>query len=125
MHKGYEEEKGGNFDQNSDPDEIGKRLDLDDLGGEVCLLDWGDHETMGPPSCASGSVKLTSDVVLGGSATVTLCQESLVAHAFEHRLVAMEDNELVLPLPPSVKKDPVGVDISKIPAACSEIQRNW
>lgn len=99
------------------------RLDLDDLGGEVCLLDWGKD---GVPSSSLDSYGLKRETVMNGKATVTLCQESL--HKFgslDQRVMRIEDDERVLPLPPTVKYDPVGADLNAIPKACRKIQHDW
>ena len=107
-------------------DMMGTRLDLDDLGGEICLLDWGDARTVGPPSCATNSAALHQEAIMGGKATVTLCQESF--HTFgtvASRVVHVEEDERVLPLPETVKYDAVGADLNGIPRACSKIQRDW
>ena len=92
------------------------RIDLDDLGGEVCLLDWGE----GTASIVPGSTELKTTAVLGGAATLTLAQEQLDAKPFEKRLVELTGNDLVLPLPAAVK-DAVGADIRDIPRALRDI----
>ena len=61
---------------NSPMDMMGIRIDLDDLGGEVCLLDWGEIDKQGPPSCSTESLGLAREQIMGGKATVTLCQEA-------------------------------------------------
>jgi len=117
---------GDDLEGGNKGEEPGTRIDLDDLGGEVCLLDWGNVATMGPASCSSESFSLQQEEVMGGKATVTLAQESL--HKFgslDSRLVRVEEDERVLPLPSTVKYDPVGADLEGIPKACFKIQRDW
>ena len=99
-----------------------RRLDLDDLGGEVCLLDWGK----GPGSHSSLTQKLEKEPVHGfGSLTITLAQESLVKFGkFQRRLIPLENNPLILPLPPTVH-DPVGKDLQDVAKICSDIQESW
>lgn len=83
-----------------------RRLDLDDLGGELALLDWGagPPTALGPAACAY----LQQFPVMNGAATLTLLQEDLVAPPFKTRLVHLDDEELVHPLPPT-HADPVAV----------------
>ena len=50
-----------------------RRLDLDDLGGEICLLDWGQ----GPPTTSTKNARLQSVAVMNRRMTMTLAQESL------------------------------------------------
>ena len=95
------------------------RIDLDDLGGEACLIDWGE----GLASIVPGSTKLKTTKVLKGTASVTLAQEQLDARPFEKRLVALTGNDLVLPLPSAVK-DSVGADIADIPCALKAISES-
>jgi hypothetical protein len=92
------------------------RIDLDDLGGETALIDWGE----GLASMAPGSTELKTTKVLNGTATITLAQEQLAAKSFESRLVELTGNDLVLPLPSAVN-DSVGADINDIPRALAAI----
>jgi len=120
------------------------RLDLDDLGGEVILVDWGAN----PPSLAtrhSPSVRYSAEHAknykalvdadksapprmcqrqefFDGDLTLTLFQEAVGKFdQFHKRLVPLVDNPLILPLPP-LTKDPVGADIKDIPRAIAAIQ---
>lgn len=120
------------------------RLDLDDLGGEVILVDWGAK----PPSLAtrhSPSVRYSAEHAknyktlvdadksvpprmcqrqefFDGDLTITLFQEAVGKFdQFYKRLVPLVDNPLILPLPP-LTKDPVGADIKDIPRAVAAIQ---
>ena len=82
------------------------RLDLDDLGGEVVLLDWRS----GP---------LAKDV------EVLLHQESNTTHIpLGSRVVYLEGNEYIRALPDD-SPDPVLNDIRDIPRICQAIQDNW
>lgn len=91
------------------------RLDLDDLGGEICLLDWG----RGLPSSASGS--FAPQPVMNHSMTITLVQDCFSQKSLACRLVPIEENPLVQQLPKAVQ-DPVGADIADIPDAVANIQ---
>lgn len=97
------------------------RLDLDDLGGELCLLDWGN----GPASVSQPNQQLTTHSMMDGKLSVT---PVMLSHGmktkFSQRLVALEDNPLVVPLPQGVK-DPISQDIADIPKVLSNIQTDW
>eukprot|EP00667_Euglena_gracilis_P000989 EG_transcript_989 len=102
--------------------QIATRLDLDDLGGEICLLDWGD----GRPSVSKHAPTVCESVDMQGpKVTVTLLHESrLVPARFESRLVPLERNPLVLPLPKPVS-DTVGHDINEIPKVLKAIEESF
>lgn len=107
------------------------RLDLDDLGGEVCLVDWGDALV------GSDSFNLQRHVMLrdrsmhccsvhGVSDTVKLLcfQESMKTLSnLKKRMVQIQGNELVLPIPPT-GDDIVGDDIYDTPRIIKHIQAN-
>lgn len=115
------------------------RLDLDDLGGEVCLVDWGDalvgsesmniqkqvqmqHET----SIHAKKIvqKLNFCSIHGVSDTVKLIcfQESMKSlYNLKKRMVCIQGNELVLPIPPT-GDDIVGDDIHDTPRIIKNIQ---
>ena len=81
---------------------------LKDLGGEICLLDWGE----GMPFTSFNHRSLRPTVLINNALTVTLVRESFVRKTMMKRVVAIEDNPLVLPLPRS-KAEPVGQDIQE------------
>jgi hypothetical protein len=91
-------------------DEDAVRLDLDDLGGEICLLDWGyggDSE----PSVSLPNRSLQVNKLMGGSISVVLCHQNHNLNAglkFSKRLVQLENNEFVKPLL-NDSNDPVSV----------------
>ena len=65
-----------------------------------------------------------------GRVQITLVQESLHCSRFTDRLVPLDDNPLVLPLPRSPAddprlSDPVGLDLADIPRALQAIQDDW
>ncbi|CAE7390981.1 unnamed protein product, partial [Symbiodinium pilosum] len=93
---------------------------LKDLGGEICLLDWGE----GMPFTSFNHRSLRPTVLMNNALTVTLVRESFVRKTMMKRMVAIEDNPLVLPLPRS-KAEPVGQDIQDIPKALEKIQNDW
>ena len=95
------------------------RLDLDDLGGEVCLLDWGSQgDTTDVGSAAAPNKALPIHWMNYEEVSITLHEESLHKFGkFTDRLVPLEDNPLVLPLPKSLATDmdPVATDLADIP----------
>ena len=95
------------------------RIDLDDLGGEVCLIDWGE----GDASIVPEAHELKRVMVMGGKASITLAQEQRQTRSFDMRLVEVTGNELVLPLPGAVK-DAVGADINDIPRALKVVSES-
>lgn len=107
-------------------DENAVRLDLDDLGGEIVLLDWGyagDKE----PSVSPPNRNLTVDKLMGGSVNVILLhQENVMSKnpKIHKRLVQLENNEFIKPLLPDTN-DPVLGDIQDIPKICANIQTDW
>ena len=107
-------------------DENAVRLDLDDLGGEICLLDWGfgeDHE----PSVSPPNRDLTVHKLMGGAVHVILLhQENTMSSGpkLNKRLVQLENNEFIKPLLDDTD-DPVLGDIRDIPRICANIQQDW
>lgn len=98
---------------------VGQRLDLDDLGGELCLLDWGQ----GQASSVTKALKV--ETIPSSGVNVYFLEENLVHfEGFEKRLVPLQDNPLVLPLPQKIP-NPVCADIMEIPKALSRIQDSF
>ncbi len=108
-------------------DENAFRLDLDDLGGEICLLDWGyggdDEPAISPPNRI-----LPVDKLLGGAVNVVLLhlEKNVMSKSskLKKRLVHIEKNEFVKPLLNDCS-DPVLADIQDIPRICANIQEDW
>ena len=107
-------------------DENAFRLDLDDLGGEICLLDWGyggdDEPAISPPNRS-----LPVDKLLGGAVSAVLLHlENVMSKSskLKKRLVHIEKNEFVKPLLNDCS-DPVLADIQDIPRICANIQEDW
>lgn len=93
------------------------RLDLDDLGGEVCLLDWGT----GVPFTSKSLRPFTPQPMMNSTLTVTSVPETPLCPA---QLIPIEDNEMVFPLPKTIP-DPVGSDIKETPQVLEKIQMDW
>ena len=99
------------------------RLDLDDLGGEICLLDWGYKDT--EPSISPPNRNLAVEKLMGGAVSVVLLhQTKAIVHKLQKRLIPLENNELIKPLLNDCK-DPILADINDIPRVCSDIQKDW
>eukprot|EP00963_Diacronema_lutheri_P013531 scaffold2639_cov361-Pavlova_lutheri.AAC.3 len=107
-------------EKKSDPAlKVGQRLDLDDLGGELCLLDWGEGQA------SSVTKAMRVETVPSSGVNVYFVEENLVHfEGFEKRLVPLQDNPLVLPLPRRVS-NPVCADILEIPKALTKIQNSF
>jgi hypothetical protein len=107
----------------SEYDEGTLRLDLDDLGGEVCLLDWGDHEAS---FVSVPNRHLQQHSALRGGVAIVLHQESKsTPHGkLYSRMTQLEGNEFVKELPITAT-DSILFDIQDIPRACKSIQEDW
>jgi len=107
------------------------RIDLDDLGGEIVLLNWAEPlqrpEIMSIAfASAVEHMDFQQACVMeseGRQVVATIVQENLTS-VFQKRVVPLQDNEFVQPLP-AVSDDPVGLDISNIPKVVRQIQANW
>ena len=119
-------------DDVDDIDKDATRLDLDDLGGEIVLLDWGCKATNGaPPSIekvvSKPSRHLTLHSVMRGAVQIVICQESkstTLDRELYHRLTRLSRNPLIKPLP-ALSDDPVLTDIQDIPKICRAIQDDF
>lgn len=78
------------------------RYDLDDLGGEVVLLDW-----------SSKQVEMT-----------TYQETKANSKSMRSKVTSLENNDFLLPLTPDCT-DPIGEDIASIPKALHHIQSSW
>lgn len=99
------------------------RLDLDDLGGEICLLDWGSPD----PAISPPNRSLKVNKVMNGSVSVVLLHQSKMFKGgtnFCKRMILLENNEFIKPLLDDFA-DPVLKDIHDIPRVCSQIQEDW
>lgn len=116
------ENPGGNIVQGDDREEDNAvRLDLDDLGGEICLLDWGfagDAE----PAISPPNRNLQVDKLM--NVNVVLLHQSQTSKKLSKRLTLLENNELIKPLLDECV-DPVLADIRDIPRVCRQIQDDW
>ena len=101
------------------------RLDLDDLGGEIALLDWG-YACDADPAISPPNRNLQVEKLMNGSVNVVLLQQSKNAQAnrLSKRLTLLENNEFIKPLLEDCK-DPVLADIHDIPRVCNDIQQDW
>ena len=104
------------------------RLDLDDLNGEIALLDWGDGKDDTLPAVSAPNRHLPVYKLMSGRLNLVLYQESkgidsLILH---HRMTLIDpaDHELMKPLP-SDTTDPILQDIRDIPRICRAIQDDW
>ena len=121
-------------------DNAAVRLDLDDLNGEICLLDWGNDRT---PAVSLPYSHLEQYPLMGGTVTAVLATEStsLPSTGFSkgrverhssvsvdkrlfHRMTRLEGNELIKPLLPD-SEDLVLDDVRDIPRVLRNIQADW
>ena len=99
----YSKHYGGGYKLGKQMTKQTCRFDLDDLGGEVVLLDWSSGQCdirthRGPQSRNGQSVR--------------------------SRITPLRDNEFLIPLTPDYD-DPIAEDIGSIPQALYGIQERW
>jgi hypothetical protein len=119
------ENPGGNIVQGDSREaENAVRLDLDDLGGEICLLDWGFAEDA-EPAISSPNRHLVVQKMMNNRVNVVLLHQSHQKFKpLSKRLTLLENNEFIKPLLDECA-DPVLADIQDIPRVCKQIQDNW
>jgi hypothetical protein len=105
-------------------DEDAVRLDLDDLSGEICLVDWGYKDSS--PAVSPPNRSLDVEKLMGGAVSVVMLHQTNTTKktSFCERLVPLENNECIKPLL-NDNNDPVRADIEDIPRVCSDIQQDW
>jgi hypothetical protein len=102
------------------------RLDLDDLGGEVLLLDWGCALYQNLAVSVPNRSLVTHDLMNGQVAAI-LFQESKATTRdpqIYHRMTRLSRNRLIKPLREE-SSDLVLSDIRDIPTVCRAIQDDW
>mmetsp|Transcript_5059 Transcript_5059/g.10661 ORF Transcript_5059/g.10661 Transcript_5059/m.10661 type:complete len:1565 (-) Transcript_5059:323-5017(-) len=122
------ETPGGNAttdDAHSSEADNAVRLDLDDLGGEICLLDWG-YAGDTQPAVSRPNRNLPVETLMNGTIRVVLHHQSKTCRDchLSQRLTLLERNEFVKPLLDDCP-DPILADIRDIPRVCSRIQDDW
>jgi hypothetical protein len=120
----YENPRGSIVQGDSREADNAVRLDLDDLGGEICLLDWGFAEdadaAISPPNR-----HLIVEKMMNNRVNVVLLQQSHKKFKpLSKRLTLLENNEFIKPLLGECA-DPVLADIQDIPRVCKQIQDDW
>ena len=111
-----------------DVDDDALRLDLDDLGGEILLLDWGKmkYGDSSPPVSYPNRHWLEHDL-MNGCVTAILYQESKSTTQdpqIYHRMTRLSRNRLIRPLRPE-SDDLIQTDLHDIPNICRSIQDEW
>jgi hypothetical protein len=120
-------------------DNAAVRLDLDDLNGEICLLDWGAD---GEPAVSVPNAHCARYSMMGRSVNVVLAKEgdcalkkvlptskstsskTMVSAELFHRMTRLEGNSLIKPLLPE-SDDLVLSDIRDIPKILRNLQEDW
>ena len=116
------------FVSDEDDTEV-QRLDLDDLNGEICLIDWGND---GNPNVSPPNRGIQQFAVMGGKVNVVLTTEKLNEEkltkttntVLRSRMTMLTNNPFVPPLPPSFN-DPIQQDLRDVPLVCKKIQDDW
>jgi len=102
------------------------RLDLDDLGGEIIVLDWGRRKYKTPPVSKPNRVLIQHEL-MNGALDAILYQESKATTQdpqLYHRMTRLTRNSFIKPLREE-SKDLVLSDIRDIPMICKSIQNEW
>ena len=103
------------------------RLDLDDLGGEVLLLDWDKRNRMSRVA-SKPNQHLPEYIFMTGTVKAILYQESKTTSLdpeIFHRMKNLSGNKMIKPLQIQENDDIVWADIQDIPKVCLDIQDDW
>ena len=103
------------------------RLDLDDVSGEICLLDWFGNRHINQDISKCNKNLVTRYPVMNGLVNVFLYQESKTTKQsplLYHRMTRLSGNKFIKPLVDNVD-DLVLQDIQDIPKVCQAIQEDW
>jgi len=102
------------------------RLDLDDLNGEVIILDWGHVKYKNSP-VSKPNRDIVQHKLMNGSLRAIIFQESKATSSSRHlynRMTHLTRNRFINPLQPD-RPDPILHDILDIPRICDSIQNEW
>lgn len=119
----YENPEGYTSRWDNKEEDNAVRLDLDDLGGEICLLDWG-FAGDAAPAVSPPNRSLVVEKVMHGRVNVILLHQNNISKPLSKRLTLLENNEFVRPLL-NDSADPILADIRDIPRVCKQIQDDW
>ena len=100
-----------------------QRLDLDDVGGEICLIDW--YKASCPISLPNRDIE--PKTAMFGKVSLYLYQESssmIQPKLLHHRMTKLNKNPLILPLKEDAK-DTILQDLQDIPNVCRTLQHDW
>ncbi|KAL7547183.1 hypothetical protein ACHAWF_016592 [Thalassiosira exigua] len=113
---------GNNFDTRP------LRYDLDDLNGEICLIDWGGNSSDDMPEVSLPNRSLPVYQLMNGKVNLVLIREGKEdkSEHLHHRMTMLDprDHEFMKPLPKDYK-DPIQQDLRDIPRICRKIQDDW
>ena len=102
------------------------RLDLDDMGGEILVLDWGQRKYKNPP-VSKPNRHLVQHELMNGNMHAVLYQESKATTQdpqLYHRLTRLSRNRFIK-LIPEESNDLILTDLQDIPRICQSIQDEW
>jgi len=125
---------GGDMDKSHlDVDNDVLRLDLNDLGGEICLLDWGGRSGSDGHALSHPNRHIQPQSTMNDHVDVYLLQESQSFGSknesnqdtlLYHRMTKLTRNPLITPLKEDAE-DTILQDIRDIPKLCKDIQDDW
>eukprot|EP00931_Biecheleriopsis_adriatica_P010461 TRINITY_DN11152_c1_g1_i1.p1 TRINITY_DN11152_c1_g1~~TRINITY_DN11152_c1_g1_i1.p1 ORF type:complete len:1458 (-),score=249.36 TRINITY_DN11152_c1_g1_i1:158-4531(-) len=104
------------------------RYDLDDLRGEVYLIDWGDGPEKSKDLEKTGieNPRWETKLMMQGHVRVVsaLVDNFGIPRKFKERLTRIADNDLMRPLPNDTD-EPIARDIKEIPQVLARLQQGW
>jgi hypothetical protein len=116
-----------NESSHRDVDNDALRLDLDDLAGEIIVLDWGSRSYRNSP-VSRPHRELATHGFMNGLVTAILYQETKTAANNDpqifHRMIPLSRNAMIRPLR-EVSGDLIRSDIEEIPKVCQAIQDDF
>ena len=98
------------------------RIDLDDLGGEICLIDWSGRS--GEDIISFPNRHLQQLSACNEQATLVFYQQTKFMDKMASRYTILEGNMFIHPLPAD-SDDYILDDIRDIPKVCKGIQDSW
>ena len=100
------------------------RFDLDDLNGEMILIDWGEGDL---PEVSLPNRHLPVHSIMNGRVKLVVIHEGGESDGLLHHrmtLLSPRDHEFMKALPKDYK-DPIAQDLRDIPKICRRIQDDW
>jgi len=100
-----------------------QRLDLNDVNGEICLIDWSGKKEQ---SLSRPNRHINPHLVMSNKVSLYLKESSssIQPQFLYQRMTKLTNNPLISPLKQD-SDDPILQDLQDIPQVCRNIQENW